>query len=104
MCIIQKRGRARRLTVAILFGLLLAHGFLAGVRADELPDFTGYTRPGLPSGKAAEKDGKIIFVASEGEKSAILGGTVHFTVIDLKAVEPDDPWLRAAKRMIAAFV
>jgi hypothetical protein len=80
--------------------------------SDQLSDFTGYTRPGVPDGKAIGKKGPVegvaleaVFVSFEGNKEAILGGTVHFTVIDTRATDEDAVWRDSiAAGMKKAFV
>jgi hypothetical protein len=84
-------------------GSVMALGI--ATRADQLPDFTGYTRPGYPEGKAAPKENKVVFAAFDGkEQRAVLGGTVYFTVIDMRSGDPADPWSRVAAEMARDFV
>jgi hypothetical protein len=79
----------------------------AEIRADALPDFTGYTRPGAPAGKAAAKGGQIVFVSDAGERkqNAVLGGTVYFTVVDTWLdLEENDTWRKISRDAIRDFV
>ncbi len=100
------RGAGSGLMSAVVLSGVLALLGPSAARADMLSDFTGYTRPGVPAGKATEKGGKIVFVALEGQdrKNAVLGGTVYFTVIDMAGRDEDDPWIRIAKQLRRTFV
>lgn len=90
-----------------LVGCLGLLGTSAGVWADPLPDFTGYTRPGVPDGHVENKDGQILLVADNGEekKNTVLGGTIYFTVIDTyEDTEENDAWRKMSRDMIRSFV
>lgn len=91
----------------VLLGCLGLLGPPAGVWADPLPDFTGYTRPGVPSGHVESKDGHILLVADNGEekKNTVLGGSIYFTVIDTALdTEENDVWRKMSRDMIRSFV
>src|SRR5262249_25103376 len=94
-----------RKTVLALLGSLVAVLVAVPARADVLREFTGYTRPGVPSGHVVkEKDGKVRLVADQGEiKSALLGGTVYFMVIDLKAHADDEVWSDLLRELVKGF-
>lgn len=97
----------RRVAFLFLIGCLGLFGTAAGVWADPLPEFTGFTRPGVPSGRVENKDGHILLVADNGEekKNTILGGTIYFTVIDtLLDTEENDIWRKMSRDMIRSFV
>jgi hypothetical protein len=87
-----------------LAGVFICLGVTSG-RADELAEFTGYTRPGTPEGKAASKEGKIIFADFEGKNQrAVLGGTVYFTVIEMGSRDSGDIWRKIGSDMVQDFV
>src|SRR5438046_2178778 len=95
----------QRMAFLVLAGGLALLGAPLRVEADALPEFTGYTRPGVPGGHAASKEGQIVFVADDGEKKdALLGGTVYFTVIDTTLdTEENNVWRKLSRDMIRAF-
>lgn len=96
----------RRTVPTLLGGLVGLVALLAALpaRADVLKEFTGYTRPGVPSGRVVTEKGMVRLVVDQGDvTSPLLGGTVHFMVIDLRDRQDDELWLGAVRDMVKAF-
>ncbi|HWG41379.1 MAG TPA: hypothetical protein VN688_01240, partial [Gemmataceae bacterium] len=92
-----KPGRSR-VRWALALGLGLA--FLpSAVWAEELTKFTGYTRPGNPTGPAGPLPGAVRLV-DEGT----IGATVYFKVFELGGDESTDPWGTGFKNLETSFV
>jgi hypothetical protein len=103
----NKHMRLPRVTGTVCGLALALLAVPSEIQADALPDFTGYTRPGAPAGKAAAKGGHIVFVSDDGERkqNAVLGGTVYFTVVDTWLdAEENDTWHKIARDAIRNFV
>jgi hypothetical protein len=68
--------------------LLLA---VCAARADSLPSYTGYTRPGAP-GDTREGD-KIVLVSGDAtRRKEAVGGTIYYIVLQRKGDSKTDPW------------
>jgi hypothetical protein len=70
----------------------------SAAQAEELTKFTGYTRPGIPTGPA----GAIANVP--GGIEAPIGATVYFKVFELGGESPADPWGTGFKNLQSAFL
>ena len=87
----QGHALAQAACLAALAGLLVLLPGPSAARADSLPRFTGYTRPGAPDDK--REDGKVIPVASDAKaRKTAIGGTVYFMVLERKGDNKGDPW------------
>jgi hypothetical protein len=79
--------RVRGLAAVALLAIVLA----GASRADELPGFTGFTRPGTPADTVTGE--KVIPAALDAETQKFaLGGSVYFMVLQRDAANADDPW------------
>jgi hypothetical protein len=80
--------------------LFLFLGVAAGSGA-ELPQFTGYTRPGNPSDTVVE--GRVVFAVEDPQvRKQALGGTVYYMVLE-RSGDSADPWGAGHKDMIKRF-
>jgi hypothetical protein len=75
----------------------------APARADGLPRFTGYTRPGFPTGPAGGPEARAT-AANPSDPRSPIGATVYFRVFDLKDGDPGDPWATGIKNLTGSFV
>lgn len=87
------RSRAGWLFLSALSLALVA----SSARAEELTKFTGYTRPGVPTGPAG-------VIANAPADEASIGVTVYFRVFELGGDDPGDPWGTGFKNLEASFV
>src|SRR5262249_26356414 len=101
-------GRVGQLACLALLGAVTLIALPSAGRTDQMPEYTGYTRPGVPSGRAEKKgpNNQVIFVSLEGDEKAqpILGGTVYFTVIDRYGPEYETRWKETVEQMMDVFV
>jgi hypothetical protein len=79
---------------ALLLGLTFAS---SAAWADELPKFTGYTRPGVPTAPPGA-------IKMESGKGGPLGATVYFKVFELSNLDESDPWGTGLTNLDRLFV
>ena len=82
---------------ACIISRFLCTTSLSTARADVLPQFAGYTRPGSPDGP------KTIFVGNEEAKKKAIGGTVYYMVLERAPGKEGDPWGTGVEDFIKAF-
>jgi hypothetical protein len=92
----RQRGKRAMLDLAFLFGIV----FLPCItEAGELPKFTGYTRPGIPTAPPGP-----IKVAGDKDADNPIGVTVYFKVFERSDADEDDLWGTGYKDLDSAFV
>lgn len=73
------------------------------VRADGMPKFTGYTRPGNPTGREGGPEARPV-ADDPNDPRTPMGGTVYFRVFDLSDGDPGDPWGTGYKDLERSFI
>lgn len=97
MRIATHRCLVRAVSSLPLLALLTLVPSLPRAKADALPQFTGYTRPGSPAGS------KTIFVGNEQAKKNAIGGTVYYIVLERAQGKEGDPWGTGVEDFLKAF-
>src|SRR5262249_25720622 len=93
---------ARGVALALLAALVLSIAAVA-VRADGIPAFIGYTRPGTPPDRI-EAGGKTLLAVDDKDGRLGIGGTVYFMVFDRASqTVQGDTWATGWKEFDAAF-
>src|SRR5262252_1013753 len=93
--------RIARGALAALLGLGVVALIPTPTRADALPAFTGFTRPGSPNDTRG-LEGQVILVSTDVEaRKRAVGGTIYFMVLEQK--EGDTPWGGGVKDLVERF-
>jgi hypothetical protein len=92
----RQKGKWLMLGLAFLFGMGLSPCL---AQAGEMPKFTGYTRPGIPTAPPGP-----IQVAGDKEADNPIGATVYFKVFERSDGDDSDPWGAGYKDLDSAFV